>query len=59
LKAAGLTDWQGKRHGQARDGKLAARYVHLADVDGDVSDICDRNNLRDLFASNDAAETDT
>ena len=58
LKATGLTDWQGKRHGQARDGKLAARHIHLADVDGNVSGICDRKNLRNLFARNNAAEID-
>ena len=56
LKVVGLTDWQGKRHAQARDGKLTARYVHLANVDGNVSGICDRNSLRGLLASNNAAE---
>jgi hypothetical protein len=56
LKVIGLTDWQGKRHAQARDGKLTARYIHLADVDGNVSGIFDRNSLRGLFAGNNAAK---
>ena len=56
LKTTGLTDWQGKRHGQARYGELAVRYIHLADVDGSVSGICDRNSLRDLSVGNNAAE---